>query len=184
GKDNGVLLLIFTKDRQLRIEVGYGLEATLTDAASKLIIENDIVPELRQGDYYHAIQNGITSIIRITEPAYTGRGSPTTSFSDMLSNALAFPFRWIRSTYFPTWDSHDLKILCIWGLIVIVCVLAMVFGKRGKGGTSRRSSRRSWNSRRTSSSRSSRSRSSRRSSSSFSGGRGGRSGGGGASGSW
>ena len=51
GQDNGALLAVFVKDRQLRIEVGYGLEGILTDAASKLIIENDITPSFKQGDY-------------------------------------------------------------------------------------------------------------------------------------
>src|SRR5262249_16592649 len=40
GKNNGVLLIVAPSDRKVRIEVGYGLEGTLTDAISKLIIEN------------------------------------------------------------------------------------------------------------------------------------------------
>src|SRR5262245_1240 len=44
GKNNGVLLIVAPSDRKVRIEVGYGLEGTLTDAISKLIIENAIVP--------------------------------------------------------------------------------------------------------------------------------------------
>ncbi|WP_208760232.1 TPM domain-containing protein, partial [Mesorhizobium tianshanense] len=44
GEDNGVLLLVAKNDRKMRIEVGYGLEGTLTDLHTKLIIENDMVP--------------------------------------------------------------------------------------------------------------------------------------------
>src|SRR5690606_41003273 len=50
GEDNGVLLLVALDDRKMRIEVGYGLEGTLTDLHSKLIIENTMVPAFRDGD--------------------------------------------------------------------------------------------------------------------------------------
>lgn len=71
GQDNGVLLAIFINDRKLRIEVGYGLEGQLTDAASKLIIENDITPSFKQGDYYSGIREGLKSMIRIIHPDYS-----------------------------------------------------------------------------------------------------------------
>ena len=50
GKDNGILLLISRDDRKLRIEVGYGLEGTLTDLRSNEIIDQVIRPRFRQGD--------------------------------------------------------------------------------------------------------------------------------------
>ncbi|GAK56264.1 hypothetical protein U27_03226 [Candidatus Vecturithrix granuli] len=71
GQDNGALLAIFIQDRKLRIEAGYGLEGDLTDAASKLIIENDISPAFKQGDYYSGIQQGLQSMIRKIDPNYT-----------------------------------------------------------------------------------------------------------------
>src|SRR5690606_38965913 len=43
GENNGVLLLVASNDRKMRIEVGYGLEGTLTDLHTRLIIENDMV---------------------------------------------------------------------------------------------------------------------------------------------
>ncbi|MBM3789920.1 MAG: TPM domain-containing protein, partial [Acidobacteria bacterium] len=52
GNDNGALLLIALRERRVRIEVGYGLEATLTDALSRRIIETEITPEFREGDYF------------------------------------------------------------------------------------------------------------------------------------
>ena len=63
GKDNGVLLAIFIKDRKLRIEVGYGFEAKLTHATSKGIITNDITPAFKQEDYYGGIRKGLKSLI-------------------------------------------------------------------------------------------------------------------------
>ncbi|PIE98816.1 MAG: hypothetical protein CR988_01545 [Treponema sp.] len=50
-KDNGVLLLVALNERNIRIEVGYGLEDTLTDMACGKIIRNVIVPNFKSGDY-------------------------------------------------------------------------------------------------------------------------------------
>ena len=61
-KDNGVLLLIAKDDRQIRIEVGRGLEADLTDLESGRIIRNTISPEFKKGDYYTGISLGIQNI--------------------------------------------------------------------------------------------------------------------------
>ncbi|HCA43547.1 MAG TPA: hypothetical protein DEP28_09885, partial [Bacteroidetes bacterium] len=71
GKDNGVLLLIVKDDRKIRIEVGYGLEGSLTDAESKMIIEKDIKPFFRSGDYYAGINAGVNAIMTATEQEYT-----------------------------------------------------------------------------------------------------------------
>jgi uncharacterized protein len=62
-KNNGVLLAIFIKDRKLRIEVGYGLEETLTNTVCKRIIDTDIIPDLKKGDFYNGIKKGLQSII-------------------------------------------------------------------------------------------------------------------------
>jgi uncharacterized protein len=51
GKDNGVLLVVVPQDRRMRIEVGYGLEGTLTDAHASRIIRNVMTPRFKQGDY-------------------------------------------------------------------------------------------------------------------------------------
>lgn len=60
--DNGVLLLVAMAEKKIRIEVGYGLEAILTDAKSGYIIRNYIVPEFKQGNYPQGIANGLTAI--------------------------------------------------------------------------------------------------------------------------
>jgi uncharacterized protein len=65
--DDGVLLLIAKQDRELRIEVGYGLEGVLTDALSKRIISQVIVPEFRQGHFYNGIQQGLDIIMTAVE---------------------------------------------------------------------------------------------------------------------
>lgn len=62
GKDNGVLLIVAPNERKVRIEVGRGLEPTLTDAMSKLIIENAIIPQFRRGDFAAGITAGVRDI--------------------------------------------------------------------------------------------------------------------------
>lgn len=62
-KDTGALLLIATDDRQMRIEVGYGLEPVLTDALSSRIIRNTIAPRFKTGDYYEGILQGVTQML-------------------------------------------------------------------------------------------------------------------------
>ena len=64
GKDNGVLLLVAQSERKLRIDVGYGLESILTDAISKTIIEADILPHFRNGDYDTGVNAGTAAILR------------------------------------------------------------------------------------------------------------------------
>lgn len=60
--DNGVLLLIAMQEKKLRIEVGYGLEAALTDAKSGYVIRNYIVPGFKSGNFYSGISSGIAAI--------------------------------------------------------------------------------------------------------------------------
>ena len=65
--DDGALLVVAKDDRTLRIEVGYGLEGALTDAASKRIISEIIVPRFREGDYYGGITAGVDRILRVID---------------------------------------------------------------------------------------------------------------------
>ncbi len=62
GRANGVILLVFVKDRRLRIEVGYGLEARLTDALASAIIRDEIAPRFREQRYSEGIDAGLTAI--------------------------------------------------------------------------------------------------------------------------
>ena len=61
--NNGALLLIAPKERRVRIEVGYGLEGTLTDAVSSIIISNAIAPRFKAGDYNGGVTRGVDDII-------------------------------------------------------------------------------------------------------------------------
>src|SRR5215208_7089379 len=65
GKNNGVLLIVAPTERKVRIEVGYGLEGSLTDAVTRLIIENSILPRFRANDYPGGISRGADDIIQV-----------------------------------------------------------------------------------------------------------------------
>ena len=65
GKDNGVLVAVAVEDRRLRLEVGYGLEGTLTDLAGGRIIRDVITPHFRAGDYDAGIEAGVTAVIGV-----------------------------------------------------------------------------------------------------------------------
>lgn len=68
GKDNGALLIVAPNERKVRIEVGHGLEQHLTDAMSRLIIENAILSRFRRGDF----QGGIVAGVRDMTDVVTG----------------------------------------------------------------------------------------------------------------
>lgn len=61
--DNGALLIVAPNEKKVRIEVGYGLEPILTDAFSSLVIQNDILPSFRQGDYQAGVVKGVDALI-------------------------------------------------------------------------------------------------------------------------
>src|SRR6202140_4294330 len=65
AKNNGVLLLVAPNERRVRIEVGYGLEGTLTDALSKVIITNAVAPRFKAGDFGDGIGRGVDDIITV-----------------------------------------------------------------------------------------------------------------------
>jgi uncharacterized protein len=64
-KNNGVLLLVAPADHKVRIEVGYGLEGTLTDALSSVIIASAIIPRFKTGDFSGGIERGVDGIISV-----------------------------------------------------------------------------------------------------------------------
>lgn len=64
-KDDGVLLLIAVSDRELRIEVGYGIEPILTDSRTGTIIRDVITPEFKKNDYDTGIKSGVAAILTV-----------------------------------------------------------------------------------------------------------------------
>lgn len=168
NQNNGVLLLVAPNERKVRIEVGYGLEGTLTDALAKFIIEESILPQFRAGDMSAGIVRGMNDIVNVLSgdaEVYEKRRELEDDYGDV-----------IGKTFFFIWA------LLFFG-IPAISFMTRMFGKRQKNGsykwgpfTVRKKKKRRGGS-------SGGGWSSSSSSGGFSGG-GGSSGGGGASGSW
>jgi len=95
-KNNGVLLLVAPAERKVRIEVGYGLEGTLTDALSSVIISSAIIPRFKTGDFSGGIERGADGIISVLsgdtadwQPKVHVRRSDESGTDDLL--AFLFP---------------------------------------------------------------------------------------------
>jgi len=177
GENNGILLLVAKNDRKMRIEVGYGLEGTLTDLHSKLIIENTMVPAFRAGDFSGGISRAVDDIVMVLE----GNGAELEARAERNQLEDEVPVDWFVVLFIIVW-------LTIFVGGFVTAFLAPIFGKKlgpnryrwlgmditiggGGGGSSGRSSSSGWSS------------GSSSSGGGFSGG-GGSSGGGGASGGW
>ncbi|MBA4744953.1 MAG: TPM domain-containing protein [Muricauda sp.] len=63
GKDNGILILFSKLDREVRIEVGYGLEPYITDAVASRIIRNTMIPRFKEENYFSGLDNATDQII-------------------------------------------------------------------------------------------------------------------------
>jgi uncharacterized protein len=75
GKNTGAILIVAPNERKVRIEVGYGLEGQLTDAASRIIIEREILPSFRRGDFNAGVVAGTASIVTLLsgDPSVSGQ---------------------------------------------------------------------------------------------------------------
>ena len=85
--DNGVLLLIAPNEKKVRIEVGYGLEGTLTDAISSDIINSVMIPQFKNGKMSEGVKEGVVAIIKV---ASGEEFSNKTSLSDLPFGVFAF----------------------------------------------------------------------------------------------
>jgi uncharacterized protein len=76
GKDDGAILFLFMKDHKIRIEVGYGLESSLTDADASRIINDIIRPKMRANDTDGAVSGGVAAMLKTITPAYAAVTAP------------------------------------------------------------------------------------------------------------
>ena len=202
--DDGALLVIAKNDRRLRIEVGYGLEGALTDATTKRIIDEDITPRFKAGDFGGGVAAGIDKIVRIVNGEKLPEPEPphwqdSQSFdpSDLFNPFLIIPavlfgglLRGLMGRLLGSVAAGALTAMIAWFMVgsvlaaVIVGVVASLFVLISDGFTSAGSGRRGSPGGWSGGSGGSWSRGGSSSDSgSFSGG-GGSFGGGGASGSW
>jgi len=80
GKNNGIMIVVAVGDRKISIQTGYGVEGALPDIYAKRIIDNDIKPNFKAGNYYAGLDAGTTSIIKYTKGEYKN-DSPKASSS-------------------------------------------------------------------------------------------------------
>lgn len=98
GLDNGAILLVAKKERKIRIEVGYGLEGSLTDLTSGRIIRNVIVPYFKKGNFDQGVMAGVSAMMDAVRgefsaadlPKSSGNQSDTEGFLFILIAALFF----------------------------------------------------------------------------------------------
>jgi uncharacterized protein len=109
GKNNGALIIVSPATHDVRIEVGYGLEGTLTDAQSTLIIHNVMFPAFKKGDYDSGVLNGTL----VTLQALGGK--PSTSPPEDFQSLQRDGGNGGGGFHFP--------------IIVIVIILWVVFGR-------------------------------------------------------
>jgi len=112
-KNNGAALFVFVQDRKLYIQAGYGLESVLPDATCKQIIEDEIKPHFKSGDYNGGLAVGVQSIIKAVKGEYKGSGR-TVAQDRGQSPA--------KSSLIPT-------------LFIVIVVLLIIFSRRGGRGT-------------------------------------------------
>lgn len=86
--DDGVLMVVARDDREMHIEVGYGLEGAIPDAIANRVIEENILPFFKQGDYYGGVQAGVNRLMRLVDgeplPPPQARDSSWNRLNDLL----------------------------------------------------------------------------------------------------
>ena len=83
GKNDGALLIVAPNEHKVRIEVGYGLEGQLTDAKSRAIIDNYILPSFKRGDFNFGVLAGATEMVRALGGNPPDEGNPTEWYGDL-----------------------------------------------------------------------------------------------------
>ena len=71
GRDNGILILISPANKQMTIQTGYGLEGAVPDALCKRIIDKEMTPSFRQGNYYEGIDKAVQTLMALTKGEFT-----------------------------------------------------------------------------------------------------------------
>lgn len=109
-RDNGIVLFVFPEAREMRIEVGYGLEGAVPDALANGIIQAEIVPSFRAGDMAGGIERGVDALIGATKGEYKGTGRTAAP-----EQAIPLPMVWF---------------------LVLIFVLIAIHRASNRGGTS------------------------------------------------
>ena len=108
-KKNGAVLFVFVQDHKMFLQTGYGLEAVLPDALCKRIIDQEIAPRFKAGDFDGGLTAGVTAILQATKGEYKGNGRTVAEKGPYAELAPVF----------------------IFAFIFLIFTLVAVFGRRG-----------------------------------------------------
>jgi len=110
GKNNGIMIVVAVGDRKISIQTGYGLEGALPDIYAKRIIDNDVKPNFKAGNYYAGLDEATSSIIKYTRGEYKNDNPKTSSKGGGSSGSIAI-------------------------IIIIIVVIIIIMRKGGGGGS-------------------------------------------------
>lgn len=110
GKNNGILVLVAMVDRKVSIQTGYGAEGAVPDIITHQIIENDITPRFKQGDYYGGLDAGTSDLMKYMKGEYKADKKAKQVKNDDGGSPIGFI------------------------IIIVIVVLVIVFRNRGGGG--------------------------------------------------
>jgi uncharacterized protein len=118
GKNNGAILFVFIQDHKMRIVTGYGLEGALPDATCEQILDQEIKPRFKAGDYDGGLTAGLEAMLAATRGEYKGNG---TTVGDSKSSG------------------HIPVIVIIFAIIIVLNIIssirrATVYGSYGRRG--------------------------------------------------
>ena len=119
--DDGALLLVAPSERKVRIEVGYGLEGVLTDAAASTIIQSLILPRFRAGDLQGGVEAGARGLLELLRP-----------------DGQTAPAGWAGQERPQTVGGVPLPTLAILGFVLFIVLARLLQGRRSRGGSLRR----------------------------------------------
>ena len=122
GANNGVILLVAPNERRVAIEVGYGLEPVVTDAVSSLIIQNQILPRFRAGDFPGGILSGADALIQQLQ-------APPEVAEQRALEAAATRQR-TRANSSESSGGGSIFPLLFWGFVIVFFILPMLRGRR------------------------------------------------------
>jgi uncharacterized protein len=110
GKNNGAVLFVFVQDHKMFLQVGYGLEGVLPDALCKRIIDEQITPRFKAGDFDGGLTAGVRAVIAATKGEYKGTGATVSDRRPLHGSSSPF---------------------LVFGFIVLIVII--VFFARGSG---------------------------------------------------
>lgn len=143
GKDNGILIILAREDKKIAINTGYGVEGSMTDALSKRIIENVILPEFRNGDYYAGLDQGSDVIFQVLTGEFkedrtfkNSKGFPFSSVLPFIIFIVIFFILWSRKNGNNNGPGGRSRGLSMWDMIILSNMGRSSGSSGGFGGSS------------------------------------------------